>query len=188
MKKNIAIVAGEIPPEIVISLKSADGIYSFIDIKTNIIYILPSLRGMSGRLYFPSGEHTPIDKNDFSFKENGVTRHFDFAYITIHGTPGRGRTSARIFRYDRYAFTRLAGMLVSALTFNKYVCNHYLKDFGVKLPHPFILFKGESTVTGRRSRDSLPGLPIFVKPNDDRGSSFGVTKVKEVSAIQPRYR
>ena len=28
------------------------------------------------------------------------------------------------------------------------------------------------------------GLPIFVKPNDG-GSSFGVTKVKEVSAIQP---
>ena len=33
-------------------------------------------------------EHTPIDKNDFSFRENGEIRHFDFAYITIHGTPG----------------------------------------------------------------------------------------------------
>ena len=28
------------------------------------------------------------------------------------------------------------------------------------------------------------GLPVFVKPNDG-GSSFGVTKVKEASAIQP---
>ena len=31
MKKNIAIVAGGDSSEIVISLKSADGIYSFID-------------------------------------------------------------------------------------------------------------------------------------------------------------
>ena len=35
-----------------------------------------------------SGGNTPIDKNDFSFRENGEIEHFDFAYITIHGTPG----------------------------------------------------------------------------------------------------
>lgn len=54
MKKNIAIVAGGDSSEIVISLKSADGIYSFID-KDKYNYILPSLRGMSGRLYFLAG-------------------------------------------------------------------------------------------------------------------------------------
>ena len=48
MKKNIAIVAGGDSSEIVVSLKSAEGIYSFI-IKTNIIYILPSLRRANGR-------------------------------------------------------------------------------------------------------------------------------------------
>ena len=53
MKKNIAIVAGGDSSEIVISLKSADGIYSFID--KDKYYILPSLRGMSGRLYFLAG-------------------------------------------------------------------------------------------------------------------------------------
>ena len=86
MKKNIAIVAGGDSSEIVISLKSADGIYSFIDKDKYNLYIAIVKRD-EWAVILPSGEHTPIDKNDFSFKENGVTRHFDFAYITIHGTP-----------------------------------------------------------------------------------------------------
>lgn len=39
MKKNIAIVAGGDSSEIVISLKSADGIYSFIDKDKYNLYI-----------------------------------------------------------------------------------------------------------------------------------------------------
>ena len=87
MKKNIAIVAGGDSSEIVISLKSADGIYSFIDKdKYNLYIAIVKKDEWSVRL--PNGEHTPIDKNDFSFFENGEKKRFDFAYITIHGTPG----------------------------------------------------------------------------------------------------
>lgn len=74
------------------------------------------------------------------------------------------------------------GMFVSALTFNKFACNHYLKGFGVDIAHSIHLFKGQ-TVTDEEVVSRL-GLPVFVKPNDG-GSSFGVTKVKEASAIQP---
>ena len=111
----------------------------------------------------PSGEHTPIDKNDFSFKENGVTRHFDFAYITIHGTPGEDGRLQGYFDMIGMPYSS-CGMLVSALTFNKYVCNHYLKDFGVKIAASIHLFKGE-TITDEEVVTRL-GLPIFVKPND----------------------
>ncbi|MDD7562790.1 MAG: D-alanine--D-alanine ligase, partial [Parabacteroides sp.] len=87
MKKNIAIVAGGDSSEIVISLKSAEGIYSFIDKdKYNLYIAIVKKDEWSVRL--PNGEHTPIDKNDFSFFENGEKKRFDFAYITIHGTPG----------------------------------------------------------------------------------------------------
>ena len=74
------------------------------------------------------------------------------------------------------------GMFVSALTFNKFACNHYLKGFGVDIACSIHLFKGQ-TVTDEEVVSRL-GLPVFVKPNDG-GSSFGVTKVKEASAIQP---
>ena len=61
-------------------------------------------------------------------------------------------------------------------------CNHYLKGFGVDIARSIHLFKGQ-TVTDEEVVSRL-GLPVFVKPNDG-GSSFGVTKVKEASAIQP---
>ena len=171
MKKNIAIVAGGDSSEIVISLKSADGIYSFIDKDKYNLYIAIVKRD-EWAVILPSGEHTPIDKNDFSFKENGVTRHFDFAYITIHGTPGEDGRLQGYFDMIGMPYSS-CGMLVSALTFNKYVCNHYLKDFGVKIAASIHLFKGE-TITDEEVVTRL-GLPIFVKPNDG-GSSFGVTK------------
>ena len=87
MKKNIAIVAGGDSSEIVVSLKSAEGIYSFIDKDKYNLYIAIVKKG-EWAVKLPGGEHTLIDKNDFSFRENGEVKHFDFAYITIHGTPG----------------------------------------------------------------------------------------------------
>ena len=116
MKKNIAIVAGGDSSEIVISLKSADGIYSFIDKDKYNLYIAIVKRD-EWAVILPSGEHTPIDKNDFSFKENGVTRHFDFAYITIHGTPGEDGRLQGYFDMIGMPYSS-CGMLVSALTFN----------------------------------------------------------------------
>lgn len=87
MKRNIAIVAGGDSSEIVISLKSAEGIFSFLDKDKYNVYIAIVKRD-EWAVKLPGGEHTPIDKNDFSFREDGEIRHFDFAYITIHGTPG----------------------------------------------------------------------------------------------------
>ena len=62
MKKNIAIVAGGDSSEIVISLKSADGIFSFIDKDKYNLYIAIVKRD-EWAVILPSGEHTPIDKN-----------------------------------------------------------------------------------------------------------------------------
>ena len=64
MKKNIAIVAGGDSSEFVVSLKSAEGIYSFIDKdKYNLYIAIVKKDEWSVRL--SNGEHTPIDKNVF---------------------------------------------------------------------------------------------------------------------------
>ena len=180
MKRNIAIVAGGDSSEIVISLKSAEGIFSFLDKDKYNVYIAIVKRD-EWAVKLPGGEHTPIDKNDFSFRENGEIRHFDFAYITIHGTPGEDGRLQGYFDMIGMPYSS-CGMFVSALTFNKFACNHYLKGFGVDIARSIHLFKGQ-TVTDEEVVSRL-GLPVFVKPNDG-GSSFGVTKVKEASAIQP---
>ena len=174
MKRNIAIVAGGDSSEIVISLKSAEGIFSFLDKDKYNVYIAIVKRD-EWAVKLPGGEHTPIDKNDFSFRENGEVRHFDFAYITIHGTPGEDGRLQGYFDMIGMPYSS-CGMFVSALTFNKFACNHYLKGFGVDIARSIHLFKGQ-TVTDEEVVSRL-GLPVFVKPNDG-GSSFGVTKVKE---------
>ena len=183
MKRNIAVIAGGDSSEIVVSLKSAEGIRSFIDKTKFNAYIAIVKRG-EWAVKLADGSETPIDKNDFSFRENGETRHFDFAYITIHGTPGENGLLQGYFDLIGMPYSS-CNTLVSALTFNKYVCNHYLKAFGVRIAPSIRLFHGESIDTDEAV--GKLGLPIFVKPNDG-GSSFGVTKVKEPSALQAAIR
>lgn len=180
MKRNIAIIAGGDSSEIVISLKSAEGIYSFIDKNKYNVYIAIVKRD-EWAVRLADGTHQPIDKNDFSFCENGVRRRFDFAYITIHGTPGEDGRLQAYFDLIGLPYSS-CGMLASALTFNKYVCNHYLQGFGLRIAPSVRLGKGQPT-TDEEIIDRL-GLPVFVKPNDS-GSSFGVTKVKEASTLRP---
>lgn len=180
MKKNIAIVAGGDSSEIVVSLKSAEGIYSFIDKDKYNLYIALVKKG-EWVVKLPGGEQTPIDKNNFSFREEGVVKHFDFAYITIHGTPGEDGRLQGYFDMIGMPYSS-CGVLVSSLTFNKAVCKDYLRTFGVNMADSIRLLKGQ-TVTDEEAVSRL-GLPMFVKPNDG-GSSFGVTKVKEANAIQP---
>lgn len=180
MKKKIAIIAGGDSSEIVISLKSAEGLYSFIDKDKYDLYIATIKKG-EWNVRLADGEQVPIDKNDFSFLEKGQKQHFDFAYITIHGTPGEdGRLQAYFDMIDMPYSS--CGMLASTITFNKFVCNQYLHNFGVKIAKSIHLFKGQE-VSNEEVVQRLR-LPVFVKPNDG-GSSFGVTKVKNESDIQP---
>ena len=87
MKRIIAIVAGGDSSEHDVSMKSAEGIYSFIDKdKYNIYVIELSRKGWNAIL--EDGSKSAVDKNDFSFVEKGQKIKPDFAYITIHGTPG----------------------------------------------------------------------------------------------------
>lgn len=179
MKKNIAIVAGGYSSEVVVSLKSAEGIYSFIDKDKYNLYIA-ILKKEDWVVRLSDGTETPINKNDFSFCENQEVKKFDFAYITIHGTPGEDGRLQGYFDMIGIPYSSCSA-LVSALTFNKYVCNHYLSAFGVKIARSIRLMNGQ-TIEADEAVNQL-GLPIFVKPNDG-GSSFGVTKVKEKETLQ----
>ena len=180
MKRNIAIVAGGYSSEYGVSLKSAEGLYSFIDKAKYNLYIA-IVKKNAWFVQRPDGTEAVIDKNDFSFQEEGKKIRFDFAYITIHGTPGEDGRLQGYFDLIGIPYSS-CGMLVSAVTFNKYVCNHYLQDFGVNIAPSIHLFAGQS-VSDEQVVEQL-GLPVFVKPNDG-GSSFGVPKVKAIEQLQP---
>ena len=179
-KRTIAIVAGGDSSELPVSLRSAQGIYSFIDKGRYNLYIV-EMQGKRWEVVLPSGEKTPIDRNDFSFTENGEKKIFDFAYITIHGTPGENGILQGYFDLLEIPYSS-CNVLVSAMTFNKFTCNQYLKGFGIRVSESMVLRKGFEILD--EEVINKVGLPCFIKPNAG-GSSFGVTKVKTKEDIQP---
>ena len=180
MKKNIAIVAGGDSSEVVVSLKSAAGLYSFMDKERYNLFIV-TIVGQTWQVELSDTAKILIDKNDFSFVQNGQTTKFDFAYITIHGTPGENGILQGYFELIGLPYS-CCGVLAAALTFNKFTCNQYLKGFGVKISESIVLRAGQ-TISEQEVAEKI-GFPCFVKPNVG-GSSFGVTKVKSIDQVQP---
>jgi D-alanine-D-alanine ligase len=122
-----------------------------------------------------------IDKNDFSYTVDGEKQKFDFAYITIHGTPGENGILQGYFDLIGLKYS-CCGVLAAALSFNKFACNQYLKNFGAKVASSMLVSPGMH-VEPKEVVEKL-GLPCFIKSNVG-GSSFGVTKVKEEAQILP---
>ena len=178
MKPIIAIVAGGDSSEWQVSLRSAAGLNEFIPSEKYTKYIV-TIVGKTWQVELPSGEKMPIDKNDFSFVMNGEKVKFDFAYITIHGTPGENGILQGYFDLIGLPYS-CCGVLAASLTFDKYPCNRYLKSFGVNVAESVWLHRGDK-IDEKLIAEKV-GLPCFVKPCDG-GSSFGVTKVKTLEEM-----
>ena len=178
MLKKIAIVAGGDSSEYEVSLRSAAGLKKFIDpdrYETTVV----CLHGALWEALPDDGGRYPIDRNDFSYVRDGERKTFDYAYITIHGTPGENGLIQGYFDLIGMPYSSCSA-LVSALTFNKFTCNQYLKGFGVSVADCLLLRNGE-----RASADDVReriGFPCFVKTTTG-GSSFGVTKVKDQTLL-----
>lgn len=180
MKKTIAIVAGGDSSEHDVSLRSAEGIHSFLDKERYEVYII-EIKGMTWEAHLKDGSRSNVDRNDFSFMEGGKRIRPYFAYITIHGTPGENGILQGYFDLIHLPYST-SDVLVEAMTFNKFTLNQYLKGFGVSVSESLIVRKGfEHLVTDDEIIEKI-GLPCFVKPNAG-GSSFGVTKVKSADQI-----
>lgn len=179
MKKKIAIVAGGDQSELEVSLRSAAGLYSFIDKERYDLFIV-TIVGTTWEVEC-DGEKYAIDKNDFSFTDNkGNKTRFDFAYITIHGVPGEDGKLQGYFDLLRIPYS-CCGVLAASLTFNKFFCNKFLNEFNVPSAKSILLNKGDKVIP-QEIEDQL-GMPIFVKPNGG-GSSYGTSKVKTKEGIQ----
>lgn len=183
IKRNIAIVCGGDSSEHDVSLRSAQGLYSFFDKERYHVYIV-DVKGTDWHVNLDNGDIVPIDKNDFSFVQAGTTVYFDYAYITIHGQPGENGVMQGYFDLIHLPYST-SGVLVEALTFNKYVLNNYLRSFGVNVADNLLLRRGESY--DEKEIERRLGMPCFVKPAAD-GSSFGVSKVKEADRLAPALR
>ena len=179
-KRIIAIVAGGDSSENPVSLRSAATILENMDKQRYEPYIV-EIEGKNWQVHIKDGVTAPVDRNDFSFSLNGTKKVFDYAYITIHGTPGENGVFEGYLRLMRIPFST-CDVLASALTFNKFVLNKTMKSCKVNVANSRRLRKGDVVDPDKIIRKV--GLPCFIKPTDG-GSSFGTTKVKTREQIIP---
>jgi D-alanine-D-alanine ligase len=185
LKRTIAIVCGGDSSEHDVSLRSAQGLFTFFDKERYHVYIV-DVKGQDWHVELPDGTTAKIDRNDFSFIENGKARLFDYAYITIHGTPGENGLLQGYFDLIGLPYST-SGVLVEAMTFDKFVLNNYLRAYGVSVADSMLIRKGYEELVSDDEIEERIGMPCFVKPAAD-GSSFGVSKVKNKDQLAPAIR
>ena len=81
MKRIIAIVAGGDSSEHDVSLRSAEGIDSFLDKEKYEVYTI-EIKGTAWEAHLKDGRRAAVDRNDFSFADGEQRIRPDFAYIT----------------------------------------------------------------------------------------------------------
>jgi D-alanine-D-alanine ligase len=184
-KRTIAIVCGGDSSEHDVSLRSAQGLYSFFDKERYNVYIV-DIKGQDWHVELPGGITAKIDRNDFSFVEDGKAKLFDYAYITIHGTPGENGILQGYFDLVDIPYST-SGVLIEAMTFDKFVLNQYLRGYGVSVADSLLIRRGYEDLVSEDQIEQRIGMPCFVKPATD-GSSFGVSKVKNKDQLAPALR
>ncbi len=180
MKKNIAVMYGGNSSEFEVSVGSGRQVSANIDRDRYNVYEVLVL-GSSWAVQHNDRFTVEVDKSDFSFMSGqGERVKFDCAFIVIHGTPGEDGLLQSYFEMLEIPYTS-CNAFVSTLTFNKYATKCFLRDAGVKMAKEVYIRKGDR-VDANALAEQL-GLPLFIKPNAS-GSSCGVTKVKDVSAVK----
>ena len=180
--KKIAVIEGGYSSEKAVSVKSAQTVFDNLD-STKFEPIRVLIDENEWTAYDDLGRY-PINKNDFSFTKNGVKFNFDYAYIVIHGTPGEDGKLQGYFDMIGIPYNTSSAAITS-LTFQKFHCNQFLKNFGVNVAEAVLIKAGDQPNIDQIIEKVA--LPCFVKPTDG-GSSFGVTKVKAKEDLQPAIK
>ena len=180
--KKVAVIEGGYSKEKAISIKSAKTVFDNLD-RTKFDPIRVLIDENEWTAYDDEGKYS-IDKNDFSFIKNGTKHNFEYAFIVIHGTPGEDGKLQGYLDMVGVPYNTSSSAIM-ALTFQKYHCNQFLKNFGINVPEA-VLIKSEDVIDERQIINKVK-LPCFVKPTDG-GSSFGVTKVKKESELLPAIK
>jgi D-alanine-D-alanine ligase len=161
--KRIGLICGGFSSEYNISIKSAQTIQNHFPAHLECVLIQISRADWQERL-----------------KLEGK---IDAAIVYTHGDPGEnGKIQAYL---DMLQIPYInSGVLASALSFDKWYCNQFLKGFGFEVAKSQLFHFGAQIDATALAADL--GLPMFVKPSDS-GSSFGISKVKSIEDVQTAF-
>ena len=192
---SIAVIYGSDSSEWEVSCRSGEFVASAIDDREYDVYeifarfgvwqLVSRRRKLSMRETFAEGARPEVDKTDFSVRIMGTKVKFDFAYIVQHGAPGETGQMQGYLEMLGIPFSS-CGSYSSMISFNKYACKSYVKDF-VKCAPDLFVHRGDNLEVFCAEVCKKLQFPVFVKPTQG-GSSFGVTRVADpvdlASAVQ----
>jgi D-alanine-D-alanine ligase len=178
MQKILGLFCGGFSSEYEISLKSAATIKQHFPKSHKVYRILVEKKSWQVEI-----ENTLVDfdLNTGSFLENGERVHLDLALVYTHGDPGENGKIQAYLDMKEIPYLN-SNVLASTLSFDKWYCNQFLKNFEIPVAKSVRLIKGESFNFQEIAKDL--GFPMFVKPTDS-GSSYGISKVKNLEEIEP---
>lgn len=177
--KNIALLAGGFTGEYEVSINSAKNIAANLDPAKYKVYTI--LVDRNRWFYDDGNQGADIDKNDFSIVVDGEKIKFDFAFITIHGTPGEDGKLQGYFDLISMPYNT-CDVTTSAISMNKAYTKaivHGIHDLNIA--GSVKLKKGDPhDMLGVAAKLKFP---LFVKPNNG-GSSVGMSKVYKPGGLQ----
>jgi D-alanine-D-alanine ligase len=179
--RTIGVFCGGFSSEWEISLKSAETICVNFPKEYQVFRIVLSQE----RWYvLHELQEYEFDINTMSFNLKGQQRSIDTAIVYVHGDPGENGKIQALLDMKGIPYLN-SGPLASALSFDKWYCNQFLKGFGIKVANSVFLSKDDQL----DAKDLVIklGLPIFVKPSDS-GSSYGISKVKTTEEVLPAFQ
>jgi D-alanine-D-alanine ligase len=176
--KNIALLAGGFTGEYEVSVNSAKNIAASLKADKYKVYTIYINRDR----WFHEADKgvVDVDKNDFSITINGEKIKFDFAFITVHGTPGEDGKLQGYFDMLSIPYNT-CDATTSAITMNKaYTKTIVTGIHGLHTAHSMRLF--EKDMHDVAIIAATLKFPLFIKPNNG-GSSVGMSKVYNVAGL-----
>ncbi|MBS1532208.1 MAG: D-alanine--D-alanine ligase [Bacteroidetes bacterium] len=176
--KNIALLAGGYTGEYEVSVNSAKYIAENLDKSKYNVYTILIARD---KWFYQSGnEQILVDRHDFSLHLEGKKIEFDFAFITVHGSPGEDGKLQGYFDMLGIPYNT-CDATTSAITMNKAYTKAIVHGIhGLNTARSLQLFKSDlhdvSTIA------AMLKFPLFIKPNNG-GSSVGMSKVHNVAGL-----
>jgi D-alanine-D-alanine ligase len=181
-RKNVALLAGGFTGEYEVSIGSAKNIADNLDADQFNVYTI--LINRDSWFYESDKGMVNIDKNDFSLMLDGNKVKFDFAFITVHGTPGedgklQGYLDMLGIPYNTCDAT------TSAITMNKAYTKAIVHGIhGLNIARSVQIFK-RGMHEAANVVSSLK-FPLFIKPNNG-GSSVGMSKVQNAAGLHDAF-
>jgi len=178
MTKKIALIAGGFTGEYEVSINSAKNIADNLNPDKFKVYTI--LINRERWFYADDNNGIDVDKNDFSLIIEGKKIKFDFAFITVHGTPGEDGKLQSYFDMLGIPYNT-CDATTSAITMNKAYTKAIIEGIhGLHTARSMRLFQRDLHDVAIIA--ATLHFPLFIKPNNG-GSSVGMSKVYNTAGL-----